>query len=180
MSDRKLFSKLKKKDKEAFIEAYDLYVDDIYRFVYFKVGSREEASDITSNVFLKAWQYILKENINREKSLRALIYKIARTTIIDFYRQANRKEIGISEELENIVDDKQDPIRELQIDFELQMLEKALPKLKDEYREIIIMRHINEMSFSEISDITGKSAGNVRVLGYRALKALKDILNNKE
>jgi len=47
---------MKKKDREAFVEAYDLYVDDIYRFIFFKVGRDEEAKDITSEVFLKVWK----------------------------------------------------------------------------------------------------------------------------
>lgn len=176
MSDRKLFGKIKKKDKEAFIEAYDLYVDDIYRFVYFKVGNTEEARDISSNVFLKAWQYILKENVDREKSLRALIYRIARNIIIDYYRQASRREISVDIEAVEISDEGQDLAKALDIDSDLKIVKKALLKLKDEYREIIIMKYINEMSFAEIASITGKSGGNVRVLGYRALKALRDIL----
>ena len=48
-------SRLKKKDREAFIKAYDENVAEINRFIYFKVGSKEEADDLTSSVFLKAW-----------------------------------------------------------------------------------------------------------------------------
>ena len=55
--DKKLLFRVKKKDTNAFIEAYDLYADDIYRFAYFKVRNVEEAKDLTSAVFLKVWNY---------------------------------------------------------------------------------------------------------------------------
>jgi len=55
--DKKLFFRVKKKDTNAFIEAYDLYADDLYRFVFFKIGHSEEAKDLTSAVFLKVWNY---------------------------------------------------------------------------------------------------------------------------
>ena len=58
-----------KKDPEAFGKIYDLYVTRIYRFVFFKVSSNEEAQDITADVFLKAWQYLLEE---RSKAVRNL------------------------------------------------------------------------------------------------------------
>ncbi len=179
MSDRRLFVKIKKKDKEAFMEAYDLYVDDIHRFVYFKVGSSEEAKDITSVVFLKAWQYILKENLDRERSLRALIYKIARNAIIDHYRQAKNREVSMDDSVVERPDEDHDLIKELEIDSDLEMVKKALGKIKDEYREILIMKYINEMSFAEIAEITGKSKGNARVISCRALKALKSVIQKE-
>lgn len=160
------------------MEAYDLYVDDVQRFVYFKVGNTEEANDITSIVFLKAWQHILKESLDRERSLRALIYRIARNTIIDFYRHASRREFGADMENIQIIDDSQDPAKGVDFDSDLRLVKEALPKLKDEYREVIIMRYIDEMSFSEIANVTGKSLGGVRILGYRALKALKTLLKD--
>lgn len=160
------------------MEAYDLYVDDVHRFVYFKVGNTEEANDITSMVFLKAWQHILKESLDREKSLRALIYRIARNTIIDFYRQASRRTSGADMEKIQIIDEGQDLTRGVELNSDLKLVKEALPKLKDEYREVIIMRYIDEMSFSEIAGVTGKSLGGVRILSYRALKALKELLKD--
>lgn len=178
MRDSKLFVKIKKKDKEAFMEAYDLYVDDIHRFIYFKVGNGEEANDITSSVFLKTWEYILKENIDKERSLKALIYRIARNAVIDHYRKASQKDVGINDgEAERLPDEKEDLEARLELDSEMERVKNALPKIKDEYREILVMKYINEMSFAEIAEATGKSRGNARVISYRALKALREVLD---
>ena len=54
-----------------------------------------------------------------------------------------------------------------------------MKELKDEYREVIILRYVNELSISEIAEILNKRKGNTRVLIYRATKALKDLSQDK-
>ena len=53
---------------------------------------------------------------------------------------------------------------------------KGLKELKDEYREVLVMRHINELSISEIAEALDKSKGNVRVIIYRATQALREVM----
>jgi RNA polymerase sigma-70 factor (ECF subfamily) len=180
--EKKLFSKVKKRDKEAFIEAYDLYIDQIFRFVYFKVGDREEANDLTSAIFLKTWNYIQDNSVENIKTLRALIYKIARTTIIDHYRKnSNFHKISIDGEDEDkidIKDEKQNIARQAEINSDFGLLEKKMKDLKDEYREVIILRFIDELSIKEISSVIGKPKNNVRVLIHRSLKALRELADD--
>jgi RNA polymerase sigma-70 factor (ECF subfamily) len=182
--DKKLFFRVKKKDKDAFIEAYDLYADDIYRFVFFKIGREEEAKDLTSVVFLKVWNYAQSRGLDESKSLRAFIYKTARNSIIDHYRQMRETEArlddaeNVSEEM--MVDEKQDLKKQSEILSDMSLVKEGLAQLKDEYREMIILRFIDELSFAEISEVTGKTAGNIRVLTFRALQALKEILSEKK
>ena len=85
-----------KKDPEAYAKLYDLYVKRIYRFVFFKVSSEVEAEDITSDVFLKAWNYL---NANKEvKSFSGLLYRMARNAVIDLYRaKSNSTEVTMAE-----------------------------------------------------------------------------------
>jgi len=179
IKDQSLLSRLKNDNKEAFIEAYDLYVDEIYRFVFFKIGSKEEAEDITSAVFLKTWNYIQETEKLIEKTLKALLYKIARTTIIDHYRKkSNQTNLSIDDEEAgfDVADEKQNVEESFQLNSEMEIVQMKLQELKDEYREVILMRYINELSIEEIADQLGKSKGNVRVLTHRALKALSDLM----
>jgi len=92
IKEKILYSRIKNKDRQAFVKAYDLYVDQIYRFIYFKVGNKEEAEDLSSAVFLKIWSYLQENNIIDSKTLRSLLYKIARNIIIDHYRKINQRE----------------------------------------------------------------------------------------
>ncbi|MFA4942831.1 MAG: RNA polymerase sigma factor [Patescibacteria group bacterium] len=178
--ERNLFSRLKKKDKDAFIEAYDLYVDDIHRFVYFKIGNKEEANDLTSIIFLKTWEYIKNNSLTDSRTLRALLYKVARTSIIDYYRQ-NQVVSSLDDDKHpiEVIDDSQSVIEQINLNSDLEIIRKKLPELKMEYREVIIMRFINDLELEEIAEVTGKTKGNVRVLLFRALKALRELIEEQ-
>ncbi|MFA6537252.1 MAG: sigma factor, partial [Patescibacteria group bacterium] len=62
------------KDAEAYGKLYDYYVERIYRFIFFKVNNVETAEDLTSEVFLKTWEYINKTN-KKISNLNALFYR---------------------------------------------------------------------------------------------------------
>ena len=192
--DRQLMGRLKKRDQEAFILAYDENVKEINRFIYFKVGSREEADDLTSLIFLKAWNYVQSKNLLEAKTLRALLYKIARNAIIDHYREqrtrselsfeANLNEDGELKDGAEFIKDEKSDVKALETkidnDAELALIEKNLPLLKEEYRELIIMRFINDLSLEEIADINQKSKGSIRVGLHRALKALRELIEEEQ
>lgn len=177
--NRQALSKLKNRDREAFVKAYDENVDDIHRFVYFKIGNKEEANDLTSVIFLKTWNHIQTNSLEDSKTLRALLYKIARNAIIDYYREANNKITASLDDEDNkidVVDDAPDPQEKIDAEANLEMIKNKLPLLKEEYREVIIMRFINDLTIEEIADISGKKIGNIRVLIHRALGALKSLI----
>lgn len=180
--DKQLLQQLKHKDKEAFIKVYDEYAADIYRFIYFKVGKETEAQDLTSLVFLKGWHHIQANSLGDSKTLRALVYKIARHAVIDHYRESSHKlEFSLDDENNpiEIIDDSQDPAEKVDRANDLALLKKQLPLLKEEYREVIVLRFVNDLSLEEIADVTSKSRGNVRVILHRALAALKEMVEKE-
>lgn len=176
-------SRLKSGDREAFIKAYDDFADDLYRFAYFKLGSEEEAKDLVSVIFLKTWNYIQTNSLKDSKTLRALLYKIARNAIIDHYRD---KGLSSNISLEDapqaleVPDDSQNQEDLIDQKADLELIREKLMLLKDEYREVIIWRFIEDLSMDEIANITGKKKGNIRVLLHRALTALKELLEDEE
>jgi RNA polymerase sigma-70 factor, ECF subfamily len=177
--DKQALSKLKNRDKEAFIKVYDENVQDIHRFVYFKIGSKEEANDLTSMIFLKAWNHIQNKTLEDTKTLRALLYKIARNAIVDYYRETGNKVTASLDDEDNhieVIDETENPQERLDRAADLELIRTKLPLLKEEYREIIIMKFINDLSIEEIAEISEKSRGNVRVLLHRALNALRELV----
>ncbi len=181
LQDKILYSRLKNKDKEAFIKAYDLYLDDIYRFLYFKVGNSQEAEDLTSTAFLKTWDYIQNSSITDFKTLKSLLYKVARNLVIDHYRKKSTQTVIHKDDgsLANTVDKSHDIAKEAELVFDVKIIKEKIFELKDEYREVIILRYINELSISEIAVALDKSNGNIRVILYRALKALREIIDQE-
>lgn len=164
-------------DGDAFIELYNEYVQPIYRFVALKVRSREDAEDIVSQTFLKAWQFLSTNTKEEEiKNFRAFIYKIARNTIIDSYREQRKKvEMPLSD---THMTEMPDPARlEEQVadKHEADALIQTLQKLKQEYQEIIFLRYVEELSLAEIAQIVQKNSTAVRVTLHRAMKKLKEL-----
>ena len=177
----------KEKDTEAFSELYDLYIERMYRFVAFKVSKREEAEDITGDVFLRVWEYLTR-SANDEKhirSFRGLIYQIARNAIIDHYRkQASRQEYP----LESMEDVQGQSSMELMTEVDnlldtqaqMQHLARAIKKMKLEYQEIVFLRYTEGLSTAEIAHILGKKKTAIRVTLHRAMNVLKKIIEEEK
>lgn len=180
--DKKLKERLKNKDQQAFEELYDKNADDIYRFIFFKIGKKEESSDLSSLAFLKTWEHVQKNSLSDKETLRALLYKITRNIIIDHYRSSRHEDISLDNEHDriDIIDEKNDAATETSTKMDYEILSQKMMELKNEYREVIIMKYVNELSLDEIAEITGKKKINVRVLIHRAIKALKDVMGEKE
>jgi len=181
LAEKILFLRVKNRDKDAYAEFYDLYVEKIYRFIYFKVSSVSDAQDLTSEVFLKMWQR-LKDG-KEVKNLNSFIYIIARNSVIDFYRQRSQRDdkersIDDSERPIHLIDEKNDLIRKKIMASDMEVVTKGLANLKDEYREVVMLRFMDELSIAEIANILNKSKGAVRVIIHRALSALKENINS--
>jgi RNA polymerase sigma-70 factor (ECF subfamily) len=176
LKQENLKDRLKDKDQLAFEELYDKNVDDIYRFIYFKIGKKDDANDLSSLVFLKTWEHIQKNKISQNETLRALIYKIARNVVVDYYRERRPDNISIDDENNKIdvVDDNNLEI-DISVKSDYDRLMVNVMGLKNEYREILIMRFVNELSLDEIADVTGKKKINVRVILHRAVTALQEM-----
>ncbi|MDO8499706.1 MAG: sigma-70 family RNA polymerase sigma factor [bacterium] len=168
-----------RQDPEAFAKLYDEYVKRIYTFVYFKVSNHEEAEDITSEVFLKAWHYLSEKK--EVKSFGGLVYRMARNCVIDLYRSRSIKPefLTVNPEQTEELDfgDGGRWYADLSDKIETQAVLAGLKKLKQEYQEVITLRYVNELEIDEIAVIVGKGQVAVRVTLHRALKKLKGILS---
>jgi RNA polymerase sigma-70 factor (ECF subfamily) len=161
------------KDPEAFALLYDQYVEPIYRFVYFKISHREEAEDVTGEVFLKCWQYLSIGKGKEIRSFSALLYTIARNQVIEVYRnRAKRPEAPLTEEDDQ--GDKGKAARSVEIKEETEKLLMIIRKLKQEYQEVLLLRYVEDFSIGEIAVITRKTRTSVRVTLHRELKKLKN------
>lgn len=172
-SERFLVFRAKRKDKEAFAKLYLKHFDSIYRYIFFRVGQdRELAEDLTQDVFYKAWEKIHslgKKGIN----IRAWIFRIAHNLVIDHYR-SDKSNVRLKEYLP---DDK-DTYKEALKIIEKDELIKAIDKLSDVQKEIVIMKFIEGFSNKEISQVLKKKEDAIRAIQSRAFKNLKILLSN--
>lgn len=162
------------KDADSFSQVYNYLVEPIYRFVYFKVSDTETARDLTAEVFLKCWKELTSSRQGKVQiqHLRAYFYKTARHLVIDYYRSSQQtKELPIQEGIP--IPDVENVHQKVEARIDSEFVLEFVKKLKESYQEIIILRHIEELSLAEISKILGKSPVSTRVLLHRANQALK-------
>jgi len=161
-------------DSSAFGSLYDHYQPMIYRFVMVKVGTREEAEDITHQVFLSAWQNV-KHYKHRGHPFSSWLYQIARNQVIDHYR-SKKNETSI---------DNVDPEYfaapaiahfDLSMKLEMEKVRTAIRQLKPDYQDVIIMRFIEDASLKEAAAMLGKTEGAIKLIQHRAIKELKSLL----
>ncbi len=167
-------AEIKAGNVQSFERVYEAFLAPIYRFILFKVSHRQDAEDLSSQVFLRAWQYLYQQQRPVE-NLRAFLYQVAKNLVIDFYRQRARQGIALETREVTVQADEQQLQLFQRIDrnVELADIERALRTLKDEHKEVVLLRYVEELSVKEIAAIVGKSHGAVRVILFRALKVLR-------
>lgn len=168
-----LFRVYKFQDTRAYGQLYDLYFDKLYRYIFFKLPNSGDAEELTSEVFLRGWEYATSSQVDHAG---ALFYRIARNLIADFYRKRDFTE-PIENNVDAAVDDSLAQMVETKLESDAMIAH--LQTLKEEYRDVLVMRYLNEMTAKEIGVILEKSPNNVRVLIYRAKNALREIISNE-
>jgi RNA polymerase sigma-70 factor, ECF subfamily len=172
-----LSSELMKPVSEGkFVEVYREYAPKIFKYMYFRVSSREDAEDLSSRVFTKTWDYMISGN--EVDNMRAFLYRVAHNLVVDFYKTSKRdKEVSIHA-FEDTVDIPEEKhfIDDLETKSLVSEVEDKLDKLSDAYREIIVLRYINDMSITEIANVTGMTENNVSVKLHRAVEKLRSIV----
>lgn len=174
--DKNLIERAIGGEAEAFGQLYDKYQSGIYRFIYLKVGLREEAEDLTHQVFLKSWQNISGYSF-QGFPFSSWLYSIARNQVIDYYRLKKDTieiesiaEIKIGGDLKNSLDNK----------IGIENVKKAVLELNSEQQDVIILRFIEDLSIKETALTLDKSESAVKLLQHRAVKNLKKILGINE
>lgn len=156
-------------DAEAFARLYDAYVERIYRYVYLRVADDATAEDLTSQVFLRAWEHLDRYRSDGVPFL-AWLYTIARNAVIDHYR-TNRRPLALDEIAQSEIS-SEGPEEQVDLRFEIQTLRAALKHLTDEQQQVLILKFIAGMSTDEVARQMGKHPGAIRALQMRALRAL--------
>ncbi len=160
-------------EKTSFTFLYERYVEKIYRFIYFKTWHQQTAEDITSLTFIKALEHIDDYDLS-VGSFSSWLYRIAHNAVVDHYRTA-KKEVDL-DALFDLSSSENIPAQ-TEVRRALAEVEDYLKKLPTDTRELLIMRLWQGMSYQEISDITGKSEGSLKMAASRALRELRASLS---
>lgn len=164
---------LAKRDSRHFAPIYKKYHEPIFRFVYQRLASKDDASDITSQVFLKALINLPKYQ-HEGFPFSSWLYKIALNEINQFYRdQSKKRTINVNEsQLKDVAEE----VGELYDENKQQQLIKALAVLDGEKLVLIEMRFFEKRAFKEMAQILNITENNAKVKTYRVLDELKKLM----
>lgn len=163
-------------DKEAYGDLYELFLDELYRYIFYRINNEVEAEDLTEIVFLKAWEGL--PGYRGDVPFKAWIYRIAHNSVVDYYRRRGRT-TPLDEEA-YLVEENDQPEQQAISQESSSQLVRAISKLSPLHQDVLILRFVNGYGAAETADIMEKSAGTVRVLQHRALKALRGFLAAEE
>lgn len=146
----------------------------IYRYVYSKVGNREEAEDLTSQIFIKAVRGVDQER--GMQSIQKWLFQVARTTIADYWRAYYRISTNSLEELlEAGWEGPADEEPAAASNQPAERVKRILQALPEHYREVLTCRFLLNLSIKETALSMGLTEANVKVLQFRALKRAADL-----
>ncbi len=159
-------------DSDAFGQLYESTLNRVYRYIYFRVSNDEIAEDLTSKVYLKAW-----ESLPRFKSggspFIAWLYTIAHNAVIDHYR-TSRQDVDL-DEITALPDHDPLPHEQCESRMDAQTLRKALGQLTPDQRDVVTMKMLDGLTTDEIAARMRKTPGAIRALQMRGLQALAKI-----
>lgn len=146
-------------------QVYAEYLDPIYRFLYARVGNREDAEDLTSQVFLKAFRQL--DMARAERSIASWLFAVARTVLADHWREEYR--YGPVAELNENVAERTDALSVADADEKVQRVNEVLAVLPARSRTVLELRFLRGYTVEETARALGITSGNVKVIQHRAL-----------
>ena len=175
---RDLVDRAQHGEPEAFGDLYDQYVQLVYRYVYYRVGSAELAEDLTSETFLRALRR-LDSFTWQGRDIGAWFVTIARNLITDHFKSNRyRLEISASDMLTVDRDAPEETGTEAAALRNLtnEALIGAIRRLVPEQQECIVLRFLQGLSVNETALAMSKNEGAIKALQYRAVRSLARLL----
>jgi RNA polymerase sigma-70 factor (ECF subfamily) len=174
--DTQLIQQARTGDAEAFGELYERHSQAVFRFLYAHCDNRQDAEDLMEDVFLRVWHSLAAY---REKGVPfiAFLFRIARNGLIDHYRRSKPLRQVTSIEDIPLIDRLPEPGETMIANLEHQEVRMILEQLREDYRTVLVLRFLSELSPDETAHVMGRSVGAVRVLQHRALTAMRELMD---
>ncbi|NOZ62333.1 MAG: sigma-70 family RNA polymerase sigma factor [Calditrichaeota bacterium] len=172
-------------DQQAYKEILRRYRPPLYNLLYRMVRNKMDTEDLVQEAFIKAFSSLA--SFNHNYAFSTWLYKIAINNCIDYFRKKKLKTLSIDTPIDSkdgeikreLPDVSFRPDKNILNEEKDRMIQEAIQKLQEKYRTPIILRHQEEKSYEEISEIMGIPLGTVKARIFRAREMLKKELKSK-
>lgn len=178
MTDEELLSLFQNPEtrRNAFNMVVQKYQQKVYWMVRKMVVDHDDSNDITQEVFIKAWSAL--DNFRGDSQLYTWLYRIATNESINFLNKKRKRFFLPINDVEGELSEKLEADNLISGD-EIQLkLQKAILKLPDKQRVVFNMKYFEDMSYDDISEVTGTSVGALKASYHWASKKIEDFLNS--
>ena len=179
MNEKELIARLQARDETAFEELIRLYEKKIYALCVRMCGNAEDAEEAAQDTFLALWRGI--DRFRQESALSTWIYRLASNACIDLMRRRRKSEGSVSLDDEALFLDAADPAPQppqaLEQREAQRLLQEGLMSLPAEYRSILLLREVEGLSYSEISETLELELGTVKSRISRGRTLLRNFLS---
>jgi RNA polymerase sigma-70 factor (ECF subfamily) len=171
-----LVARAREGDRTAFAALYRQYLPTVYKFLFYRVGNKAEAEDMTAEVFLRALRKV-GDFTWTGADFGAWLLRIARNLVLDNAKSSRARLEVLNDEMPEDSGGEAPTAEAACLEnLNCQEVYKAITKLRPDQREVITLRFLHGMGVGEVAEIMGKKEGTVRTLQFRGLKALEKIL----
>lgn len=186
--DALLVDRAKNGDASAFGALVEKYSSFVYRTVFYDIKNREDAEDLSQDVFIKAYGAL--NGFRYDSEFSTWLFRICKNTVYDYLRKYGKnKTVSLSDMTYDEDGEKEAEIPDASGAFEPEKqvisnetsraVQEAIRQLAQEHRDVIVLREIEGYSYAEIADILSLEEGTVKSRLSRARGALKKLLEDK-
>ncbi len=178
-NERQLTSRLTQGDPAAVVELIERYTDDVYRFVYHKVGGlAQDAEDIVQETFMAALNAI--HRFRGDSKLRTWLFSIAAHKVADLYRRIKRRPEIVPLDMDTLLQAEGVHPERVTEHLEVgQRVRQALLQLPPHYSTALILKYVDDMQVREIGEVMKRSEKSVESILVRARRLLSKILEDE-
>jgi len=159
-------------DSEAFSFLYELYVNKIFSYIYYRTGSTHDAEDLTARVFQRAMAHIQRYT-QKGVPFSAWLYRIAHNLVANWHRDNSRRQEVPLDDQPYLVMGGEQPEKQMVHNQDVERLINVIKELSPERQQLIILKFVEQLSNAEISVIMSKSEGAIKSLYHRTLLELR-------
>jgi len=176
MKDYALIEAFQNGDEFAFVGIYNRYKSGVYAFCLKMLLDSEQAQDVTQETFVRVYEN--RARLMKTSSFKSWLFTIARNQCLNSIRRSSRH-VAMDEEAERKLISPDTPITSMEKNEQIRFITRFLESLKPEYREVIILREYQNLSYEEIAAVTRSSISAIKSRLFKARRKLAVVISDQ-